>query len=106
MKTALDLRRHGAFDFDGPQFSAGKREKKVHLGSVGGSVVVRLGSVWCRVDQSFNDKALPGLADDRMTEQSLLVPNAEQRVRDAAIAHVHLGRLDQPFANIPMPGWQ
>src|ERR1039458_8111737 len=77
MKTTLDLRRRRAFDLDGQQFSAGKREKKIHLGSVGGSIIVCLGSVWCCGDQCFNDKALPGLADDRMTEQSFLVRSEE-----------------------------
>src|SRR5580658_2849334 len=106
MEAALDLRRHCAFDLDGPKFSARKREKKVHLGSVGGSIIARLGSVRRCRNQSLHDKALPGLTDDRMTEQSFLVANAKQRVRDAAIAHIDLGRLDQPFANIPMPGRQ
>ena len=77
MKTALDLRRRRAFDLDCPQFPAGKREKKVHLGSVRGSIVVRLGSVRRGGNQSLKDKALPGLANDRMTEQSFLISNAE-----------------------------
>ena len=104
MEAALDLRSHGAFDFDGRQFSARKREKKVHLGPVGSSIVVCLGSVRRCGDQSLNNKTLPGLTNDRMTEQSFLIPNAEQRMRYAAIAHVDLGRLDEPFANIPVPG--
>jgi hypothetical protein len=45
MQIALNLRRGSAFDLDGPKLSAGKRMKNVHLGSVGGSIVVRLGSV-------------------------------------------------------------
>jgi len=41
-----------------------------------------------------------------MTEQSFLVANAKQRVRDAAIAHVDLVRLDEPLAKIPVLGRQ
>jgi len=106
MEAALDLWCRSSFDFDSPEFSAGKREKKVHLGSVGGSIVVRLGAVRRDSDQSLKDKALPGLANDRVTEQSFLIPNARQRVCDTAVAHIYLGRLDQPLADIPMPGRQ
>src|SRR6266568_3688510 len=106
MKTTLNLRRRTAFHLDRPQFPARDREEKVHLGSIGGSIVVRLGSIRRRSDQRFDDKALPGLSDDRMTEQSFLVPNTEQSMRDATIAHIHLGGLDQPLAGIPVPGRQ
>lgn len=41
-----------------------------------------------------------------MTEQCFFVPNSEQRMRDAAIAHIHLGRFHQPLADISVPGRQ
>jgi hypothetical protein len=43
---------------------------------------VRLGSVRRGRNQGFDDNALPSLADDRVAEQSFLIPNAEQRVCD------------------------
>src|SRR6202021_3135980 len=99
----VDLRSRSAFDFDGPEFSAGEREKKVNLSSIGGSIVVCFGSVWGRGDQSFKYKTLPGLANDRVTEQSFLIANAEQCVCDSAIAHIHLRGLHKASAGIPMP---
>jgi hypothetical protein len=68
METAFDLRRHRAFDADGPEVFSGKSEKKVHLSSIGGSIIARLGSVRRCCNQCLYDKALPGLTDDRMTE--------------------------------------
>lgn len=56
---------------------------------------MRLCSVRCRSNQSLKDKALPGLTNDRMTKQGFLIPDSEQRMRDAAIAHIDLGRLDK-----------
>jgi len=88
MKSALDPGCRTAFDLDGPQLSAGKREDEINLGPVGGPVVVRLGTVRGRRDQGFDDKASPSLSDDWMTEQRFFVPNSEQRLRDAAIAYI------------------
>ncbi len=67
---------------------------------------MRLGSVRGRSDQGFDDKAFPGLSDDWMTERGFFVPNSEQRMSDAAIAHIHLGRFYQPLADIAVPGGQ
>ena len=67
---------------------------------------MRLGPVRGRGDQGFDDKAFPGLSDDWMTEQRFLVPNSEQRMRDAAIAYIHLGRFYQPSADIAVPSRQ
>jgi hypothetical protein len=91
MKSALDAGCGTAFDLDGPQLPAGKRKDEINLGTIGGSIVVRLGPVRSRGDQGLDDKAFPGLSDDWMTEQRFFVPNPEQRMRDAAIAHIHLG---------------
>ena len=72
----------------------GSVRRRSSLGPVGGSIEVCLGSVRRSSDQSLKNKALPGLSNDRMTEQCFLIPNAEQRVRDAAIAYIDLGSLD------------
>ena len=80
MKSTFDPRCRTAFDLDGPQLSAGKREDEINLGPIGGSVVVRLSPVWGRGDQGFDDKAFPGLSDDWMAEQRFFVANSEQRI--------------------------
>ena len=67
---------------------------------------MRLGPVRGRGDQGFDDKAFPGLSDDWMTEQRFFVPDSEQRMRDAAIAHINLGRFYQPLSDIAVPSRQ
>src|SRR6185436_7083027 len=76
---------------------------EINLGPIGGAVVVRLGPVRSQCDQGFDDKAFPGLSDDWLAEQRFFVPNSEQRMRDPAIADIHLGRFYQPLADISVP---
>src|ERR1019366_1461017 len=67
---------------------------------------MRLGSVRGGSNQRFRDEAFPTLSSDRMTEQSFFVPDAQQRMGNAAVAHIHLWGLDQPFSDVAMPRGQ
>src|SRR6266498_931373 len=49
-------------------------------------------------------EAFPRSADLRMAEEVGVVVDAKQRMKDARIAQIHLGRLDLPLAKILEPG--
>jgi hypothetical protein len=52
----------------------------------------------------FDHIAFPGRADLGMGCQLHVAPNAEQRMQQAAITYINLGRLDLALADILIPG--
>src|SRR5260370_39072731 len=85
----------GALHFDGPSLFGSEVQQEIDLGSGCGAVEKRIRCRRRGHENIFDDEAFPGWPDDGVTEQLVLVRDSEQRVDDAAVAHVDLGRAHE-----------
>ena len=106
VEAPVELRREAALDLDRPQLSARHLQHQVDFGAGGRSVEARPHPLRCRAEQVFHHEPFPASAGDRMTQHGVPVVEAEQRVDDAAVAHMDLRRFHQALADVGMEGRQ
>src|SRR6266702_6991602 len=85
--------------FDRPEAMAPRQlEQKVDFGACSCAIEARRRSFWSSGEQVLDDKALPTGADHGMSCQCIIAFDAEEGMNEAAVADVHLRRLDQALA--------
>ena len=100
VKAAADPGRKRAFDLDCPHRAAPEFDDEVDLGPTARPVEGRQGwPAQCR-QESLDGKALPTLANHRMSGERLQRRNAQQRMDQATITNVDLRRLHQALSNV------
>ena len=75
-------------------------QHQVDLGAVVGAVEVRAVSVAGALDQRFQRKAFVAGTGHGVAQQVVLGAQTQQRVDQAAIAHIDLGCAHQAFADV------
>jgi hypothetical protein len=106
VEPALHLGREAAFDLDCPELATRKFQQKVDLCSGGRAIVERRSPRWRAGDQCLDNEALPARPNDRVIMESVSRRDRQQRVKNAAISQIDLGRLDQTLAENGVKGLQ
>src|SRR5690606_5957351 len=94
----------GALDLDRPERATGQEKQEIDLRTGSGAIEMGGGAGRCRSQKVLDREAFPAGADHRMGQELVERPDAQQRMQDAAVAHIDLRRLDQALADIGMKG--
>ena len=91
VKTAFHLGVAAALDLDGPQLTVGPRQQQVNFSATAGAVI-KPADVGRRTRQNaFDAIAFPAGAQDHVREQCFVGLDVQQRMDQAAVAHINLG---------------